>query len=319
MIACVQQGTEAFDARVKGLVQRGADDLRRVESQVQTILDAVAQEGDVAVKRFVQQFEGRALERLTLRAEPWQAQADTVSEPIKASLTWAAERIRHYHEQQRAAQQDFHFTDTDGVALGQRSEPLAAVGVYAPGGKARYPSSVLMTAIPAQVAGVKRIVLATPNPTPEVLAAATIAGVHEILDVGGAQAIAALAYGTQSIAPVDKIVGPGNLYVAAAKRLVFGRVDIDSIAGPSEILVVADDGANPEVIAADLLAQAEHDEAAYAWLITLSHAQAKAVMQALEAQLASLPRASIARASIENHGAIFVVEDRQYACQLSTQ
>src|SRR5690606_8376825 len=181
---------------------------------------------------------------------------------------------RAYHERQVDA--GFRF-ERDGVSLGMRVRPVASAGVYAPGGKARYPSTVLMTAVPAKVAGVRRIVLATPRPTPEIVAAAEIAGVTEILDAGGAQAIGALAYGTQSIRPVEKIVGPGNLYVACAKKLVYGHVSIDSIAGPSEILVVADEGADPAVVAADLLSQAEHDEDAYALLVTIDVATAEAV------------------------------------------
>ncbi|MBM4364170.1 MAG: histidinol dehydrogenase, partial [Deltaproteobacteria bacterium] len=187
----------------------------------------------------------------------------------------------------------------------------ASVGVYVPGGKAKYPSSVLMSAVPAAVAGVGRIVVASPGAGPEVRAACHLAGVHELLDAGGAQAVAALAYGTESVPRVDKIVGPGNLYVAAAKRLVFGDVAIDSIAGPSEILVVADEAASPRVIAADLLSQAEHDEAAYALLLCTSRALAEQVGLELERQLADLPRSGIARASLEQHGAAMVVRDRE--------
>lgn len=197
-------------------------------------------------------------------------------------------------------------------------KPVAAAAVYAPGGKARYPSTVLMTAIPATVAGVERIVLITPNPTAEILAAAEVAGVTEVVDAGGAQAIGAVAYGTESVARVDKVVGPGNIYVACAKRLVYGIVDIDSIAGPSEILVVADDGANPEIVAADLLSQAEHDEAAYPMLVTLSRAQAEAVDAALERQLASLPRKDIAGEAVRNNGYCFVVGDLAEAGRAAT-
>ncbi|HJL29979.1 MAG TPA: histidinol dehydrogenase, partial [Polyangiaceae bacterium LLY-WYZ-15_(1-7)] len=229
-------------------------------------------------------------------------------------LAAAAERIRRYHEHQR--EPGFRYEE-EGVELGQRVLPVKAAGVYAPGGKARYPSTVLMTAVPAAVAGVPRIVLATPRPTPEILAAAEVAGVTEVIDAGGAQAIGALAYGTASVGRVDKIVGPGNLYVACAKRLVFGLVDIDSIAGPSEILVVADDAADPEVVAADLLSQAEHDEDAYPLLVTLSRAQAEAVDAAVARQLADLPREAIARQSVEDNGHCFVVEDRAEAARVA--
>jgi histidinol dehydrogenase len=205
-----------------------------------------------------------------------------------------------------------------GIVLGQRVRPVRAVGVYAPGGKARYPSTVLMTAVPAAVAGVPRIVLATPQPTPEVLAAAQIAGVTEVIDLGGAQAIGALAYGTESVVRVDKIVGPGNIYVACAKRLVFGVVDIDSIAGPSEILVVADDEADPRVVAADLLSQAEHDEDAYPLLITLSERAAEAIAAEVEAQLDSLPRREIATKSVTDRGHVFVVGDLEEAARVAS-
>ena len=194
---------------------------------------------------------------------------------------------------------------------------MKAAGVYAPGGKARYPSTVLMTAVPAAVAGVKRIVLATPRPTPEILAAAEIAGVTEVIDAGGAQAIGALAYGTASVGRVEKIVGPGNIYVACAKRLVFGVVGIDSIAGPSEILVVADEGADPRVVAADLLSQAEHDQDAYAMLVTTSRAQAEAVDAEVLAQLESLPRKEIAEVSLKKNGHCFVAESLDEAARIA--
>ena len=229
-------------------------------------------------------------------------------------LSAAAERIRRYHEQQRDP--GFRYVE-DGVELGQRIRPLRSVAVYAPGGKARYPSTVLMTAVPAAVAGVERIVLVTPRPTPEILAAATVAGVTEVVDAGGAQAIAAVAYGTETVARVDKVVGPGNIYVAAAKRLVFGVVDIDSIAGPSEILVIADDDADPSIVAADLLSQAEHDEDAYALLVTLSRAQADAVAEAIETRLAELPRKEIAEASLRAHARCFVVGDLREAARVA--
>jgi histidinol dehydrogenase len=225
-------------------------------------------------------------------------------------LQEAADRIRRYHERQ--IDRGFRYED-EGIVLGQRVRAAKAAGVYAPGGKARYPSSVLMTAVPAVVAGVPRVVLATPRPTPEILAAAAISGVHELLDAGGAQAIAALAYGTESVARVDKIVGPGNLYVACAKRLVFGVVDIDGIAGPSEILVVADDHASARVVAADLLSQAEHDEDAYALLVTTSEAKAREIADEVQKQLADLPRRAVAEVSVRDHGLCFVAGDLEEA------
>jgi len=234
------------------------------------------------------------------------------------ALTLARDRIEAYHVRQKP--KDERFTDAIGVELGSRWTAIEAVGLYVPGGTAAYPSSVLMNSVPAKVAGVPRIVMVVPAPdgklNPLVLAAAKLAGADEIYRVGGAQAVAALAYGTQTIKPVAKIVGPGNAYVAAAKRLVFGKVGIDMIAGPSEVLVVADADANPDWIAADLLAQAEHDEAAQSILITDNAALAAAVEQAVQAQLAALPRAAIASASWRDFGAVILVEHLEQAVPL---
>lgn len=306
--------TASYDLALEALVRRGDADLARVESEVRAILDRVRGGGDDAVREFAARFEGRKPERLVWTRDAIVEGARAFSEEGRRMLERAAERIRRFHERQTEA--GFRYEE-DGIVLGQRVRPIRAVGVYAPGGKARYPSSVLMTAVPAAVAGVPRIVLATPRPTPEILAAAAVAGVHELYDAGGAQAIAALAYGTQSLAAVHKIVGPGNLYVACAKRLVFGVVDIDGIAGPSEILVVADDEAAPEVVAADLLSQAEHDEDAYPLLVTLSETQAHAVARELERQLDRLPRRSVAEASVRAHGICFVVGDLAEAARVA--
>src|SRR5579864_485492 len=228
-----------------------------------------------------------------------------------AALRFAADRIESFHRRQLPTGIDY--VDAAGVRLGQRWRPIAAAGLYVPGGTAAYPSSVLMNAIPAKVAGVERLVMTVPAPdgvlNPLVMAAARLVGIDEVYRVGGAQAIAALAYGTRTIAPVDKIVGPGNAYVAAAKRRVFGRVGIDMIAGPSEILVVADRDNDPDWIAADLLSQAEHDSAAQAILITDDKAFAAQVSAAVERQLTSLPRAAIARESWQKQGAIILVRD----------
>jgi len=228
-----------------------------------------------------------------------------------AALRFAATRIDDYHRRQMPA--DLDYRDAAGVRLGARWRPVVAVGLYVPGGTAAYPSSVLMNALPARVAGVERVVMVVPAPdgvlNPLVLAAAEIAGVHEVYRVGGAQAIAALAFGTATLSPVDKIVGPGNAYVAAAKRQVFGTVGIDLVAGPSEVLVVADRANDPAWIAADLLAQAEHDAAAQAILIADDEAFADAVVRAVETQLQSLPRGAIARASWDAHGAVILVDD----------
>lgn len=309
-----ERGEEGYEAALAALARRGEADLSRVEPEVRAILDAVRARGDAAVRELTERFEGRAQAHVVVPEAEWRRDAERAPADVRAMLTEAAARIRRYHEHQR----DGGFSyEEDGVTLGQRVRPVRAAGVYAPGGKARYPSSVLMSAIPASVAGVPRIVLATPRPTPEVLAAAAIAGVTEVLDAGGAQAIGALAHGTQTVRRVDTIVGPGNLYVACAKRLVFGLVDIEGIAGPSEILVVADDEADPAHVAADLLSQAEHDEDAYALLVTLSRAQADRVADEVARQLATLPRKDVAGASIRDHAVAFVAGDRAEAARVA--
>ncbi|MGF1469080.1 MAG: histidinol dehydrogenase [Sandaracinaceae bacterium] len=307
MLPIHRAGTEGYERALQALSRRGEADLERVEPEVRPILRAVRERGDDAVRELTARFEGgRALASVRLEDADWRARAATVPAATRQALAEAADRIRRYHGHQ--LDRGFRYEE-DGVELGQRVLPVRAAGVYAPGGKARYPSSVLMSVVPAQVAGVRRIVLASPDPTPAILAAAEVAGATEVVDAGGAQAIAALAYGTASVEPVDKIVGPGNLYVACAKRLVFGRVDIDSIAGPSEILVVADDEAEPAYVAADLLSQAEHDEDAYALLVTVSEAMAERVVAELAEQLADLPRRRIAEASLTTRGAVFVAGD----------
>ncbi len=314
MLLIHERGTPAYDRELARLARRGDADLERVEPDVRAILRAVAERGDEAVRELTERFEGRVQPHVVLPPDEVRRGAAEAPESVRKRLREAADRIRRYHEHQRDA--GFRYTE-DGVSLGQRVLPVRAAGVYAPGGKARYPSTVLMTAVPAAVAGVPRIVLATPRPTPEILAAAEIAGVTEVVDVGGAQAIAALAYGTASVARVEKIVGPGNIFVACAKRLVFGLVDIDSIAGPSEILVVADAGADPEVVAADLLSQAEHDEDAYAMLVVPTRAIADAVDRALVRQLEALPRRAIAEISVRRNGHCFVAGDLEEAARVA--
>ena len=310
-------GSAPFDAALRRLAQRGGADLEVVAPAVREILAAVRAEGDAAVRRYIERFEQRSAGELVRHAFDGAAALGRLeaSHPgLGEGLRLAAERIERFHRRQwqaELAHASFRY-DEDGIRLGVRTRPIARVGVYAPGGKARYPSTVLMSAIPARIAGVKEIVLATPAPDDRLLAAAHLAGVTTLLDAGGAHAIAALAYGTASLPRVDKIVGPGNAYVACAKKLVFGDVAIDSIAGPSEILVLADAGADAALVAADLLSQAEHDEAAYAVLVTTSSALAEAVAGEVEAQLARLSRRDIAGASIRDHGVILVVpsEDR---------
>ncbi|MDC0747015.1 histidinol dehydrogenase [Polyangium mundeleinium] len=304
MIPIHIDGTETFVASLGRLVARGADDLGAVEQDVRAIVSAVRAEGDEAVFRYVERFERRRPDPLVIRAFDGAAALARLEPDLRAALELAADRIRRYHEHQRET--GFRYEE-DGVVLGMRVRPLARVGVYAPGGKARYPSSVLMSAIPARVAGVRDIVLATPAPDDRLLAAAHLAGVTSILDAGGAQAIAALAYGTASLPRVDKIVGPGNIYVACAKKLVYGDVDIDGIAGPSEIVALADDTADPAIVAADLLSQAEHDEAAWCVLVTTSRALAEAVVDELRPQLAALSRDSIAGEAMRTRGVALVV------------
>jgi histidinol dehydrogenase len=299
---------KAFDALLAAKREVSED----VDQVVQRIIADVAARGDAALIDYSRKFDRVDLAALGLAVSAREIAAGkaAAAPDALAALGLAHRRITAFHEKQRP--QDLMFTDALGVELGWRWQPIEAVGLYVPGGTASYPSSVLMNAIPAKVAGVARLVMVVPAPDgrvdPLVLAAAELAGVDEIYRVGGAQAIAALAYGTASIAPVSKIVGPGNAYVAAAKRRVFGVVGIDMIAGPSEVLIIADSTGNSEWIAADLLAQAEHDRAAQSILITDSAELAAAVETAVERQLASLPRREIAGASWRDFGAVILVE-----------
>ncbi|WP_276356028.1 histidinol dehydrogenase [Cohnella caldifontis] len=283
---------------------------------VAEIVEAVRREGDEALLRYTAAFDKVALtpDRLRVGKDEIQAAYGRVEPEFLTALRQAAANIRAFHEKQK--RNSWMDVSPDGTMLGMVIRPLRRVGLYVPGGKAAYPSSVLMNAIPAQVAGVPEIAMVTPPATggregidPYILVAAAEAGVTEIYRVGGAQAVAALAYGTASIPAVDKICGPGNIYVALAKRAVFGAVDIDSIAGPSEIAVLADDSADPRFVAADMLSQAEHDEMASAMLITPSKALAAAVEAELARQVEALPRREIARKSLEQYGAILLVRD----------
>jgi histidinol dehydrogenase len=312
------QGTPEFEHALARLRARGETDFERVEPAVREILGAVRREGDAAVRRFVERFERRSPKTLCFHeiGAIGGAALGRLAAPARAALERSAARITEFHRREREAMfppGGFRFEE-HGTMLGLRVRPLSRVGVYAPGGKARYPSSVLMSAIPARVAGVKDVVLATPlSGTPDddgVLAAAYLSGVSAIVDVGGAQAIAALAFGTETIPQVDKIVGPGNAYVACAKRLVYGAVAIDSIAGPSEILVLADASADPAHVAADLLSQAEHDEDAYPLLVTTERDLLERVDAELARQLADLPRKAIARESLRRHGQALLVAGR---------
>ncbi len=308
--------TPDYTAALAHLTDRGDDDLDRVTPAVAEILHAVRTRGDAALAEYSLKYDGAIPAPFEYGPAEMAAALAGLDPALAEVLRFSAHRIRAYHEKQ--VDPGLRYTDEDGVGLGWRVRPLARVGVYAPGGKARYPSSVLMSAIPAAVAGVGEVLLATPRPTAEILAAAAIAGVSRVFDMGGAQAIGALAYGTARVPRVDKIVGPGNIYVACAKKLVFGRVAIDGIAGPSEILVVADEGADPEVVAADLLSQAEHDEAAYPLLVATTAAVAERALAALRSQLAVLPRRAIAEASVTANGHAFVVGDLAEAARVVT-
>lgn len=307
----------AFEALLSAKRESGED----VATAVSAIVADVRARGDAALIELAQRFDGVTLTATTLRVSGQEIAAAEARCPkaALAALDVAARRIEAYHRRQLP--EDARFTDETGTTLGWRWTPLDSVGLYVPGGTAAYPSSVLMNAVPARVAGVKRIAMATPASggaiDPLTLAAAKRAGVGEIYRVGGAQAVAALAYGTKTIAPVDKMVGPGNAYVAAAKREVFGHVGIDSIAGPSEILVIADGANNPDWIAADLLSQAEHDVSSQAILITGDAGFADRVEEAVARQLALLPRKEIAGTSWRDYGAIVVVETLEDACPLS--
>ncbi len=301
-----------FEDRFQALLAVRRDPQADVGATVEGILAEVRARGDAALGAYTQRFDRFALTPATMRISQAEIDAAVARCDAKdiAALETAAERIRAFHVRQLPA--DLDYTDADGIRLGYRWRPIAAVGMYVPGGMAAYPSSVLMNALPARVAGVPRLVMTVPTPdgvlNPLVMAAARIAGIDEIYRIGGAQAIAALAYGTETIRPVDKIVGPGNAYVATAKRAVFGTVGIDMIAGPSEVLIVADGDNDPAWIAADLLAQAEHDAVAQSILITNDDAFADAVEAAVDSQLRTLSRAETARASWETHGCIIVVE-----------
>jgi len=300
-----------FESRFAALLSAKRETAEDVEMAVRAIIDDVRRRGDAALIEYTLKFDRLELTPKDLAVDDSAfAEADrSVSAEARAALEMAAERIEAFHRRQIPA--DDHYTDGAGVELGLRWTAIEAVGLYVPGGTASYPSSVLMNAIPARVAGVERIVMVVPTPdgtvNPLILVAARLAGVREVYRVGGAQAIAALAYGSETVRPVDKIVGPGNAYVAAAKRLVFGTVGIDMIAGPSEILVVADADNDPDWVASDLLAQAEHDAAAQAILVTDSRQLADDVATAVERQLKTLARAETAAASWRDHGAIISV------------
>ncbi|HCA22935.1 MAG TPA: histidinol dehydrogenase [Pseudomonas sp.] len=305
------------------LAWEGVSD-KAVNDRVEEIIAAVRANGDAALVEYTERFDGLSVDSmagLILDRARLELALERITPEQREALSVAAERVRSYHEHQR--QDSWRYTEADGTVLGQQITPLDRVGLYVPGGKASYPSSVLMNAIPAKVAGVPEVVMVVPTPRGEinelVLAAACLAGVDHVFTIGGAQAVAALAYGTESVPQVDKIVGPGNIYVATAKRAVFGQVGIDMIAGPSEILVVCDGQTDPDWIAMDLFSQAEHDEDAQSILLSPDAAFLDAVEASLNRLIGDLERDAIVRVSLETRGALIKVDDLEQACVLTNR
>jgi histidinol dehydrogenase len=309
-----------FDAELAALTRYDAAQDGTVEAAVRAIIADVRARGEVAVLEYAQRFDkvsAHSLAELEIPKEKLRQAAAGVPRQQLDALKAAHQRIRAFHEKQ--LQSSWDYTEADGTRLGQRVSPLERVGLYVPGGKAAYPSSVLMNAVPAKVAGVPSLVMVSPNPDPLVLAAAELSGVDRVVAIGGAQAIAALAYGTASLQRVDKIVGPGNVYVAEAKRQVFGQVGIDMIAGPSEILVICDGGTPPEWVAMDLFSQAEHDESAQAILLSPDVRYLNAVQSAIERLLPGMPRRDIIAASLAARGALIETRDLGEACAVANR
>ena len=311
-----------FGARLDAHLQREMIVADEVTETVSGILADVRRRGDEAVLEYTQRFDGfeaQSLDQLSVSREQMLACLDALEPQQREALTVAADRIRSYHEKQK--QESWQYTEADGSVLGQKVSPLERVGIYAPGGKANYPSSILMLAIPAQVAGVKEIIATVPTPYGDegklVFAAAAPAGVTQLYTIGGAQAIAALAYGTQTLPKVDKITGPGNIFVTVAKRLVFGEVGIDMIAGPSELTVISDGETDPDWLAMDLFSQAEHDEQAQSILIATSSAALDAVQASMERLLPEMERRAIIETSLTTRGLFVLVEDLDAAARVS--
>ncbi len=311
----------SFQAALATLTQFEEEANDAIELAVAGILKDVRARGDAAVLEYTNRFDtldAPSVASLEVPQAALQAALNQITPAERTALETAAQRVRAFHERQKAV--DWTYTEPDGTVLGQRITPLDRVGLYVPGGKAAYPSSVLMNAIPAKVAGVKEIIMVAPTPggvhRPLVLAAAAIAGVDRVFSIGGAQAVAALAYGTATIPAVDKITGPGNAYVAAAKRRVFGTVGIDMIAGPSEILVIADGTTHPDWVAMDLFSQAEHDEMAQSILLCPDAAYLDAVAASIEKLLPTMPRADVIEISLRNRGALILTKDLQEACEI---
>jgi histidinol dehydrogenase len=324
----LEEGEEGFEKYLREVEQRATFESLRLEKKVRSILEEIRRKGDQALLHYTQVFDKVSIpaRHLRLTRRELDRAAKAVPRDFFRTLEKAAHRIRRFHRLMRKsflpAQGPSEWKEK-GIVLGQMVRPLERVGIYVPGGKASYPSTVLMAAIPAKVAGVKEVILTTPpredGISPAVLAAAELAGVDRIYRIGGVQAIGALAYGTESIPKVDKIVGPGNRYVATAKRLVYGVVDVDMVAGPSEILIISDEKTPSSFVAADLISQAEHDEMALPILITLSVAFAEEVKREVDRQLSSSKRANVARASLNRRGAILVVKDLDRAIALANR
>jgi histidinol dehydrogenase len=313
-----------FDTRLSGLLAFENTQDERIEDTVAAILREVKARGDDAVLEYTRKFdqlEARSLAELEIGKADLERALAALPSARRDALEQAAMRIRSYHERQPLA--SWQYTEADGTTLGQKVTPLDRVGVYVPGGKAAYPSTVLMNTLPAKVAGVKEIIMVVPTPRGErndlVLAAACIAGVDRVFTIGGAQAVAALAYGTRTVPQVDKIVGPGNAYVAAAKRRVFGVVGIDMVAGPSEILVICDGGTEPDWVAMDLFSQAEHDEMAQAILLCPERAFIDKVAASIEQQMTDMPRAGVITAALERRGALIETRDLDEACEIANR
>jgi len=316
-----------FEAELQRVLHWSAETDHAIEERVATILADVKARGDAAVLECTERFDGlaaQAVSALELTRDELQRALDAITPAQRQALEAAAARVRAYHERQlEACGRSWSYRDADGTLLGQKVTPLDRVGIYVPGGKAAYPSSVLMNAVPAQVAGVGEIVMVVPTPrgerNPLVLAAAYVAGVHRAFTIGGAQAVGALAYGTATVPRVDKITGPGNAYVASAKRRVFGQVGIDMIAGPSEILVLADGSTPPDWVAMDLFSQAEHDELAQSILLSPDAAYIAAVREAIERLLPGMPRREVISASLEGRGALIQTRSMEEACEISNR
>lgn len=309
-------------ALIENLKKRAGETDEKIVEIVTTILNEVKKNGDDAVREYTVRFDGGLPKKSVIEKDELQSYLDKVDDDFKNAIVNAKNNIYDFHIRQ--AQQSWMTTKDSGVIMGQRIRGLHRVGIYVPGGTAAYPSSVLMNAIPAKIAGVKEIIMVTPpgkdgNPNPNIMAAAAVAGVDKVFLVGGAQAVAALAYGTEKIPKVDKIVGPGNIFVATAKKLLYGIVDIDMVAGPSEILIVADKTADPAFLAADLMSQAEHDKMASAILLTTSLELAKATLHEIDKQLKYLERQVIIEESLENYGEIIVCEDLTQAIDFANE